>query len=102
MWHDSLEYNILVRIGSIMSWYVYMLRCVDNSLYTGVTTDLARRLIEHNSDHSATKYTRVRRPVRLVYHEAACSRSDACRREAALKKLKKREKEALVKGMLEK
>ena len=73
-----------------------MLRCADNSLYTGVTTDVERRLIEHNSDNSVTKYTRVRQPVSVVYFEEAESRSAACKREAQLKKLTKKDKEALV------
>ncbi len=79
-------------------WFVYMLRCADNSLYTGVTTDVERRLVEHNAEKSVTKYTRVRQPVSLAYQENAASRSEACKREAQLKKLKKHEKEALVVG----
>jgi putative endonuclease len=79
-------------------WFVYMLRCADNSLYTGVTTDVERRLVEHNAAKSVTKYTRVRQPVRVAYQEKAESRSEACKREAQLKKLKKHEKEILVEG----
>lgn len=78
-------------------WFVYMLRCADKSLYTGVTTDIERRLNEHNGEKSVTKYTRVRQPVELVYQECLGSRSEACKREAQLKKLKKIDKEALVK-----
>ena len=77
-------------------WFVYMLRCADNSLYTGVTTDVERRLVEHNADKSVTKYTRVRQPVSVAYFEEAESRSEACKREAQLKKLTKKDKEALV------
>ncbi len=77
-------------------WFVYMLRCVDNSLYTGVTTDVERRVAEHNAEKSVTKYTRVRQPVSLAYYEKAESRSEACKRESQLKKLTKIEKEALV------
>ena len=77
-------------------WFVYMLRCADNSLYTGVTTDIDRRVIEHNAEKSLTKYTRVRQPVILAYQEQADSRSEACKREAQLKKLTKLQKEALV------
>ena len=77
-------------------WFVYMLRCSDNSLYTGVTTDVERRVEEHNGEKSVTKYTRVRQPVTVAYQESASSRSEACKREAQLKKLRKVDKEALV------
>ncbi|MCK5666079.1 MAG: GIY-YIG nuclease family protein [Thiotrichaceae bacterium] len=79
-------------------WFVYMLRCADNSLYTGVTTDVERRVLEHNAEKSVTKYTRVRQPVSVVYQEKAESRSEACKREAQLKKLIKKDKEMLVEG----
>ena len=78
-----------------------MLRCADNSLYTGITTDVERRLIEHNAKKSVTKYTRVRQPVEVAYQENAGSRSDASKREAQLKKLKKHKKEALVMGSID-
>ncbi len=78
-----------------MAYYAYILRCVDGTLYSGYTTDLARREKEHN-DGVGAKYTRSRRPVKLVYHEAFTTRSDAMKREAALKKLTKAEKEALI------
>jgi putative endonuclease len=79
-------------------WFVYMLRCADNSLYTGVTTDVERRVVEHNAKKSVTKYTRVRQPVSVAYQEKAESRSEACKRESQLKKLTKKDKEALVLG----
>jgi putative endonuclease len=69
-------------------WHVYILRCADGSLYTGITTDLARRLAEHNQGGAlGARYTRSRRPVELIYSEEAESRSAAAKREAALKKL---------------
>jgi len=78
-------------------WYVYLLRCADDSLYTGVTTEPERRLDEHNGDNRiGARYTRARRPVRLVYQEACTDRSTACRRESEIKKLSKRAKEQLV------
>ncbi|WDD99553.1 GIY-YIG nuclease family protein [Thalassomonas actiniarum] len=81
------------------SWYVYFLRCADNSLYAGITTDLKRRLSEHNTSNKlAAKYTRVRRPVDLVYAEQLTTRSDASSREYQLKRLSKRAKEQLVKN----
>lgn len=78
-------------------WYVYMLRCADNSLYTGITTDITRREKEHNGV-GAAKYTRARQPVKMIYHEQADDRSSASKREAALKKLTKKQKELLVKA----
>ena len=90
--------NLLDEVEVIImsNWYVYMLRCADNSLYTGVTTDVERRIVEHNGQKSVTKYTRVRQPVEVAYQEEAESRSEACKREAQLKKLTKKEKEILV------
>lgn len=76
-------------------WVVYMLRCADGSLYTGITTDVARRCRQHNAG-TASRYTRSRRPTRLVYQEPAASRSAALRREAALKRLSRQQKEALL------
>lgn len=73
-----------------------MLRCADGSLYTGITTDLPRRLAEHNGDGpTGARYTRSRRPVQLVYREAARNRSDATQREAAIKRLDRARKLAL-------
>lgn len=78
-----------------MSWTVYILRCGDGSLYTGCTNDLARRLEAHRSGKGA-KYTRSRPPVALAYREAAADKSSALRREAAIKRLSRREKLALI------
>jgi len=78
------------------NWFVYMLRCADNSLYTGITTDITRRLEEHNAKKSISRYTRARQPVELVYHETVESRSEAGKREVQLKKLKKADKELLI------
>ena len=78
------------------TWWVYLLRCADGTLYTGITTDLDRRLAEHNGDGpSGARYTRSRRPVQLVYCEAARNRSDASQREAAIKRLDRARKLAL-------
>lgn len=74
-------------MSSDSQWYVYMVQCSDDSLYTGVTTDLDRRLEEHNHGPNAARYTRPRRPVKLVYAETADCRSSACKREHALKQL---------------
>ncbi len=78
-----------------MTWFVYMLRCGDGSLYTGCTNDLYRRLKVHQSGRGA-KYTRSRRPVALVYQEELPDRSAALRREAAVKRLTRAQKLALI------
>ena len=79
------------------TWYVYYLRCADASLYAGITTDVQRRVDEHNFDNKkAAKYTRVRRPVTLAYVEQAPDKSAASKREYQLKQLSKAEKEKLV------
>lgn len=78
-------------------WKVYLLRCSDDSLYTGITRDLNRRLDEHNnSNRLASAYTRARRPVSLVYQESYSDRSAASMREAEIKKMTKTEKEKLI------
>ena len=73
-----------------------MLRCTDNTLYTGITTNLSRRVFEHNDNKCGAKYTRARQPVHLVYQETFTSRSDAAKREFAIKKLTKDNKELLI------
>jgi putative endonuclease len=78
-----------------MAWIVYLARCRDGSLYTGITTDVDRRLKEHNQGVGAA-YTRSRLPVTLVYREPAGSRSQALRRERAIKSLTRAAKEALA------
>ena len=78
-----------------MNWRVYILRCTDNSLYTGVTNNLEKRLNAHNSGKGA-KYTKARRPVVLVYNENAANRSAAQIREAEIKKLTRVEKLGLI------
>lgn len=75
--------------------YVYILKCLDGSLYTGWTTDLEHRMAAHNQGTGA-KYTRSRRPVELVYHEVFETRSEALKREAAIKRLSREEKLALI------
>ncbi len=79
------------------TWFVYLLRCADDTLYTGVTTDMTRRLDEHNNDDRlGARYTRARRPVTLLHCEPAASRSEACKREAAIRKLSRAAKLALT------
>ena len=78
-----------------MPWTVYLARCRDGTLYTGVTTNPARRIAEHNAARGAA-YTRSRLPVTLVYCEEAVDRSSALRREYAIRRLTRQEKEALA------
>jgi len=78
------------------AWYVYIVRCRDKSLYTGITTDLSRRISEHNSSKNGAKYTRHRQPVTLVYHEVAPSRSAATSREYRIKKMATANKKELI------
>ena len=75
----------------------YMLKCSDGTLYTGWTNNLEKRLKEHNAGQGA-KYTRGRRPVKLVYTEIHDTKRDAMQREAQIKKLTRKEKEALIQG----
>ncbi len=85
------------------SWHVYILRCADGSLYTGIAIDVEKRLDEHNrDDRRAARYTRARRPVELVYVESCMSRSSACRREAQIKAMRRTEKEKLVRAHMRK
>ena len=77
------------------SWSVYILRCGDDTLYCGITPDLEKRLEQHRSGKGA-KYTRGRGPLELVYSEALPSRSEALKREAAIKRLRREEKLQLI------
>lgn len=77
-------------------WYVYIIRCRDNSLYTGITTDLKRREREHNTSKKGAKSTRSKRPVEIVYVELYNTQSDALKRESAIKHLPKVKKELLI------
>jgi putative endonuclease len=77
-------------------WFVYLLRCADGSLYAGITTDVARRIAEHNSGRDGARYTRARRPVQLAWQQPVNSRSEASRCEYLLRRLSKAQKEALV------
>lgn len=78
-------------------WYVYMVRCSDGSLYTGIAKDVSRRVDEHNnSARLGSRYTRSRRPVILVFQENYQSRSNAARREAEIKRLSRQDKKMLI------
>jgi putative endonuclease len=77
-------------------WFVYILHCADNTLYVGITTDVTRRVHEHNAAKLGAKYTRMRRPVALVYQEQVNDRSAAATREYELKQLSRAEKIKLI------
>jgi len=79
-----------------LNYYVYILQCNDDTLYTGITTDIKRRLEEHNSSSKGAKYTKIRRPVSLVYEESCSDRSSASKREYFIKQLSRKEKLDLV------
>ena len=78
-----------------MPWYVYILRCGDGSLYTGITDNIPRRLAAHQAGRGA-KYTRGRGPLKLVYQEEVSGKPAALRREIEIKRLKRAEKERLI------
>ena len=76
-------------------WYVYILQCADGTLYTGITNNLDRRLKAHNAG-TASKYTRTRRPVMMVYQEEEESKGEALRRELQIKAMSRQQKKALL------
>ncbi len=81
-------------------YYLYLLRCSDNSLYCGQTKDLQKRIQEHNFDNvKSAKYTKGKRPVKLVYFEKYTTIQEAMKREFEIKKLTKEKKEVLVRGL---
>lgn len=79
-----------------MAWHVYILRCADGTLYTGVTNDLEGRLKAHNSSKTGARYTRSRRPVVLVYKERKRNKSYALKREAEIKGWTRIEKQSFI------
>ena len=85
----------------VKAWYMYVLTCADNTLYTGITTNIERRLKEHNGSKKGAKYTRGRRPVTLSYKENFENRSQACKSEAAFKKLTRQQKLSHMKNKTE-
>jgi putative endonuclease len=82
-----------------MPYFVYILHCSDGTYYTGITTDLQRRLEEHNHSAKGAKYTRARRPVTLVYSEKLDDKSSASKREYAIKKLTRTQKMELFESL---
>ena len=84
--------------GSSATWHLYILRCGDGSYYTGVTTDIDRRVREHQ-EGKASRYTRTHQPIALVHREECGGRSQALSRECAVKSLNRTAKDALVAGV---
>ena len=80
-----------------MSYFVYILECKDGSLYTGITKDINKRLDEHNSNDKGAKYTKTRRPVKLLYKESSENRSTASKREYEIKQFTRLKKLLLIK-----
>ena len=81
-----------------LKWSVYIIEASDDSLYTGITTDIERRFDEHLNGKKGARYFNGRKPVRVVYREAGHNRSSASQREAEIKSLSRREKEILISG----
>ena len=81
-------------------YYIYILKCADKTLYTGITTDLKRRVTEHNSNKLGARYTSSRRPVKVVFVKKFKNRSVASKEEAQIKKLKRYKKLELIKKSL--
>lgn len=81
-------------------YFVYILECADHTFYTGITTNLDRRIEEHNTSKVGAKYTKVRRPVKLIYCQEFNNRSEASIEEARIKKLSRPEKLNLIKTNL--
>ena len=79
-------------------WFIYIVKCADDSFYTGITKDITERIKRHNSNNRlAARYTRSRRPVELVYKKSCIDRADASRREYVIKKLSHQQKQQLIK-----
>ncbi len=90
---------VLIKIvGSERQYYVYILECADRTLYTGWTSDIDKRINSHNSSRNGAKYTRSRRPVRLVFSREYSSLSDTLKEEARIKKMSKAQKIQLIEG----
>lgn len=84
-------------LNALNEWFVYLLRCADDTLYCGVTTDLSKRLRQHNGELAGgAKYTKVRQPCQLIYSERVADRSTACKREYAIKQLTRLQKLRLI------
>ena len=88
--------SVLEMIDENLRWVMYVVVCADESYYCGITTDIKRRLHEHNNTRRGAKYTRSRRPVDLVYYELHENRSQASKAESSFKKLTRPEKDKML------
>ena len=93
---DNLPIANAGEDNNIEIWFIYILYCHDDSLYTGITRNIVKRIHQHNHCKSGSKYTRSRRPVELVYYEEVKGKSDAAKREHQIKKLTPVEKRRLI------
>ena len=84
------------RCVLIMKYFVYIVRCKDDTLYTGITTDVDRRVREHNGNNKGAKYTKMRQPVKLVYSTKYANRSQATKAEMQIKELNRKQKNLLI------
>ncbi|HLD24386.1 MAG TPA: GIY-YIG nuclease family protein [Patescibacteria group bacterium] len=84
----------------MMDWFVYIVECADKSYYTGITTNINRRILQHNTNTFGSKYIRSRRPVHTVYIERKRSRSTALRRENEIKQWSREKKQHLILGQI--
>ncbi len=91
-----VDCDIYESVHVLKDWYVYIVRCADNSLYTGVTTNVVRRIHEHNNTSKGAKYTKSRRPVKVVYVSTPTTMSEALKSEYKIKKKTKKMKEAFL------
>jgi putative endonuclease len=80
-----------------MSYFVYILECADKTLYTGSTNDIEKRVISHNTQKTGAKYTKSRRPVKLIYQETFETKGEALTRENQIKQLTRKQKQNLIK-----
>lgn len=86
----------MIYYNNMEKYYLYILECIDQTLYTGITTDLNRRITEHNNNLGA-KYTKGRGPVKLIYSQEFKNRSEATKEETRIKKLTRLQKMAIIK-----
>ncbi|MGL4221519.1 MAG: GIY-YIG nuclease family protein [Shewanella sp.] len=98
----SSEQGATSELVQASTWYLYLIRCANGQLYTGITTDVARRFNEHQSSSpKAAKYLRGKGPLTLMYQEQVGTRSDALKREIAVKKLSRAQKLGLIESAVE-
>lgn len=96
MEHLEVETPVIIERWMMNNWFLYVVECSDKSFYTGITTDIHRRIHQHNNTSKGAKYTRGRRPVQLRFWLDFSNRSEASKAEAAFKKLSRKEKEFAI------